>query len=599
MLRALSEYHKYLCRQESSPLSPKGFSKVAVNFNMILTSDGKLKDIIPYTQKSIDGKKDISIIELFPFRKNITTIESQIIEPKGMYNFGMKWDSKLRKFYFDKTGSAKKAFEKNKNINLEFLEDLTSPVIDAYKCFLNNWIPEKQLENPILLKLSNRYSDASFVVSVEYHNEFLHNDAKVKDKWESMFEKSQNDIFGESVRCIISGKEISKSQITDKHDKINVGEHLVPLISFKNSAYWSYNKEKNDNAYISKQVMGEYTQALKFLFKSEKHRYILGDLTLYFWAMTDKDETPFLEAYCCGLNGSTNDSVNSDELNEILSSVFKDLANGRKADFENLNIDENVEFYIIGAKGYKGRFSLKFFEHNTFGNMMKNLALHHEDFKMSDDDKAMALWQIQKELKSPVGNTAVNPDLSVKMLQSILTNIPYPRYLMDNIIHRVKTDKDNPRFIAINKNRVRIIRACLIRFNKIERGAYKMFNKDSTEVAYNLGGIFAILERIQERAISGENKKLNATIKDKFFSSACSSPTLVFPRILMLAQNHISKIKKDGKYTYEIELGELLDKVGPTFPKSLNMEKQGMFILGYYQQRQSFYTKNNKEEKGE
>lgn len=45
-------------------------------------------------------------------------------------------------------------------------------------------------------------------------------------------------------------------------------------------------------------------------------------------------------------------------------------------------------------------------------------------------------------------------------------------------------------------------------------------NEDSNNTAYILGREFAVLEAIQEDA----NPGINATIKDKYFNSACATP---------------------------------------------------------------------------
>ena len=121
-----------------------------------------------------------------------------------------------------------------------------------------------------------------------------------------------------------------------------------------------------------------------------------------------------------------------------------------------------------------------------------------------------------------------------------------------------------------------------------------MLNENSTDAAYNLGRLFAALEKAQQDALGGN---INATIKDKFFSSACSTPNLVFPRLLKLAQTHIAKLGTGAAIYYDKLIQEILGKISGGFPRTLNTEKQGMFILGYYQQKNKFYEKNT--DKGE
>ena len=116
-----------------------------------------------------------------------------------------------------------------------------------------------------------------------------------------------------------------------------------------------------------------------------------------------------------------------------------------------------------------------------------------------------------------------------------------------------------------------------------------MLQENSTDTAYNLGRLFAVLEKVQTEALGD----LNATIKDKYFASACATPYLVFPRLLKLAQPHLAKLD-DGNRIYKDRLiQEILAKT-EGFPKACDTQQQGMFILGYYQQKQKLYEKKEK-----
>ena len=117
-------------------------------------------------------------------------------------------------------------------------------------------------------------------------------------------------------------------------------------------------------------------------------------------------------------------------------------------------------------------------------------------------------------------------------------------------------------------------------------------NEQSTIPAYLLGRIFAVLEKVQGEAIG----KVNASIKDRYFTSACASPASVFPILLRLSQHHIAK----AEYGYVSErkiqdIMNLLDVEDNPIPQRLTLDEQGVFVLGYYHQRANFYVKKNKE----
>lgn len=113
-------------------------------------------------------------------------------------------------------------------------------------------------------------------------------------------------------------------------------------------------------------------------------------------------------------------------------------------------------------------------------------------------------------------------------------------------------------------------------------------DKENRNPAYLCGRLFAILERLQQDA-SGNN--LNTTIRDAYFSSAASKPAIVFPKLLKLAQTHLKKSNHANFYNKLI--GEVIDLLGDDFPDTLMLTDQGRFIIGYYQQYQSFFVKKD------
>ena len=110
------------------------------------------------------------------------------------------------------------------------------------------------------------------------------------------------------------------------------------------------------------------------------------------------------------------------------------------------------------------------------------------------------------------------------------------------------------------------------------------------DTAYVLGRLFSVLESIQKEA----NQGINATIKDRYFNSACATPASVFPILFKLENSHIKKLEREkgsgSKIFYEKIIGNLMKKL-VLFPRSLSLEEQGKFMLWYYHQTQKKYEK--------
>ena len=114
-------------------------------------------------------------------------------------------------------------------------------------------------------------------------------------------------------------------------------------------------------------------------------------------------------------------------------------------------------------------------------------------------------------------------------------------------------------------------------------------NEESTNVAYRLGRLFAVLEKAQEEAVPGAN----ATIKDRFYGSASATPRVVFPQLLRLSQHHLAKLEGGAKVYKEQLMQAILEGIDGVkgIPPHLSLEDQGMFALGYYHQRKAFFTR--------
>lgn len=112
---------------------------------------------------------------------------------------------------------------------------------------------------------------------------------------------------------------------------------------------------------------------------------------------------------------------------------------------------------------------------------------------------------------------------------------------------------------------------------------------------YLLGRLFSSLENVQRAALG---KQINATIRDRYYGAASATPASIFPVLLRNVQNHLSKLRKEKAglaVTLEKEIGQIVDALPPTFPRSLRIEAQGQFAIGYYHQAQARFASNDQD----
>ena len=252
--------------------------------------------------------------------------------------------------------------------------------------------------------------------------------------------------------------------------------------------------------------------------------------------------------------------------------------------------DVGVDYCIFGLVPNGGRIAIKFNYRNTFGELRKNIERYHADFAIGKLKGAPAAWLICKELVSPKSNDDAAPELEGDILRSAINGTPLPHKVLETVVRRVRTDSDTDkhRFSKLNDTRAGLIKLCLNRKTTKEDEKITMaLNEQNKNAAYLCGRLFAVLEKVQRDSTPGE---LNKTIKDSFFSSACATPGVVFPRLIKLSQNHLSKLEKGPETYYNRLIGEVLADLNE-FPATLSLEEQGKFILGYYQQNTALYTK--------
>ena len=179
------------------------------------------------------------------------------------------------------------------------------------------------------------------------------------------------------------------------------------------------------------------------------------------------------------------------------------------------------------------------------------------------------------------------------IMLSAFNGTAYPTALLETVIRRVKTDSDDDKnhFIKLNDTRAGIIKACINRKHKKEEITMSL-NKQNTNPAYLCGRLFAVYEKIQQESSGGG---LNRTIKDSYFSSACARPASIMTKLSLLANNHMRKLDKGEVRYFNMLIGEIMNGLNGEFPQTLDLDSQGRFIVGYYQQNKDFYTPKNKD----
>ena len=585
LIKALCDY----ADKQSRDTVPEGFSKQTVHFRIILSESGGLKEIVPIAPA--DEKKKVSREIILPVRTQKSGIESNCIEHRPLYIFGLNFD----KDSFtpdDDTNKARKSHAAFVKHELEFFEGLDSPVCTAYRNFVKNWSPENECENPVLRELGKEYKSAYFGFSLGIGRDELEADPQFIDKYQKYFSEKNDNKADEPVSvCGILGEKLP---ITRLHEKIKFpgGQSSgCQLVCMNDTAFESYGKTQAFNSSVSEKAMKKYTAMFNKLLADRSHHCNLGDMVLIYFAMKNDDSAE------CDLFSSLLNNADK-ETDEKISTIMNYARSGYTTDEKSINeltADKDVTFYIAGLTPNASRICQKFIYRGNFGDMLDNLIKHQNDLMIDPDNtRPIYFGGIAKELISPKStNEKVPPPLMSGIMLAALNNTKYPDALLSTVVRRVKTDsdEDKKRYIKLNYTRAGIIKACLNRKTKKEE-ITMAWNENNKNPAYLCGGLFAVYEKIQQDSSGGN---LNRTIKDSYFASACSRPSSVLPKLAKLSQNHLRKLSERAGVYYNKIIAGITDCLDGGFPSTLSLDDQGRFIVGYYQMNKKLYTSSNDE----
>lgn len=174
----------------------------------------------------------------------------------------------------------------------------------------------------------------------------------------------------------------------------------------------------------------------------------------------------------------------------------------------------------------------------------------------------------------------VTPNLPEAVTKSIFQGLPYPYTLFSACIRRIRAES------SVRITRIAILKAYLNRINNNDE-IKTMLDKNNTNQGYLCGRLFAVLDKIQEDASQKHS------IRERYMNAASSTPASVFATILNLSSHHSEKLQNEGKkISYEKLKQEIITKISAEgFPAYLDLQDQGRFFVGYYHQREDFFTK--------
>ena len=360
------------------------------------------------------------------------------------------------------------------------------------------------------------------------------------------------------------------------------------IVSFNARAFESYGKTElqGENAPVSQAAAFAYTTALNHLLRKDSGQRIqVGDASTVFWA----EKPSAFETLIPDIFGEP-PKEDPDQGATAAQVLLGAIQSGKFVEEDGAN-----RLHVLGLAPNAARISIRFYHCLPLHELGARIQHHFKDLEMvrgPHDPQYPPLFRLLTAVVLQGKADNIPPSLGGAIVNAIFAgpNVPYPALWLNLAVGRSRAEQD------VTHLRAAAIKACLnrqIRRSPVtphnqpaEKEFLAMLDPSNPSPAYRMGRLFAALEKIQEEA----SPSLNATIKDRYYGAASSTPVAVFTTLLRLKNSHLKKLPTVRGMWFEKLLGEILATVAD-FPKHLALPDQGRFALGYYHQRQNFFNK--------
>ena len=382
--------------------------------------------------------------------------------------------------------------------------------------------------------------------------------------------------------CLVTGQAASAERL---HTVIKgvwgAQSSGATLVSFNLDAFASYNKEQGDNAPVSPLAAFAYTTALNHLLdRNSRQRIQVGDASTVFWAQ--KDDAEIEEGFAAIFGERDDPDQRAEQVRALLGAVQSGQFDGGRGD---------KLFFVLGLAPNAARVSVRFWHAAPLHEIAHQIRQWFADLKVvrsAKDPEYPSLFRLLAACAQQGKADNIPPNLGGDIMRAILSGSPFPATWLNAAVLRCRAEQN------VTYLRAAAIKASLNRLQRfqpnqsLDKELSDMLDLENTSPAYRLGRLFAALEKIQEEASPG----LNATIRERYYGAASSTPVAVFTTLLRLKNHHLAKLTNRGRaINFERLLGEIMGGLND-FPKHLSLPEQGRFALGYYHQRQDFFSKS-------
>ncbi len=544
---------------EAVEVVPEAHKRQTVRWVLPVSRDGRLSTPTETGAKKKDWTEFVA-----PFVKRTSATRPLLLVDKPDYVLGLA----------DEEKNETRAAERHQAY-LALLAEAAKATDDADLTVLLQALRDpEQLEAARAALAEEKWKPGDLIVP-RVGEDYPHRRRDAQQFWVERQEAKAADKSSFTASCLACGKE---KPIARTHPiPLVLGGNTVGLVTGNAAAFLSHRLKQSEIAPLCGDCARGHGEALRFLLQSDEHHlYVGGGVTWLFWTREPVEDVPF---------GTLLSDPKPEQVKRLRMAPFS----GQTPD-----MDANA-FYALVVSANKSRLVVRDWLTLPVAEAAANLDRYFERQRIVDrtgEALPLRLFQLTAALvPSKNGKPDYDklpPQTTEALVAHALTGRPLPLDLLHQTLRRAHAEKEHP----VTRPRAALIRLVLQSLLDRQPNHTDLMTDDALdpnhpEPAYHCGRMLAILDDIQSEAM-----KANATIVDRFYGSASTTPALVFATLVRKTQPHLSKIRaKKGRAWladyFERRLGEAARSIPPTpgFPKTLTPEQQGLFALGYYQEK--------------
>ncbi len=566
ILQALKNYYHRMANDPDNRIAPKGWERKEIPFIIVLDREGNLVRIEDTREGEGKRKRARSFIVPQSLKKTVN-VQANLLWDVAGYVFGV-----------DIAGNPARA-EKQKRAFRERLQEIGQVAeVQLVLGFLETVSMERLVAEVYWAEISEKNPILSFRITGE-HRLICECEAVQKAISEREADKSSEGL------CLVTGHRCNIARLHPSLKGVNGAQSSgANIISFNLDAFRSFNKDQGCNAPVGESAAFAYTTGLNNLLRRDsKQRMSVGTDTVICWS---QKQTAFESDFSCFFSDPPKDDPHAGTVK--LKALFDSVNTGAYCED-----DSSCQFYVLGLAPNAARIAVRFWQIGTVGEFAKRIIQHFDDLnvvKPNNEPEFYSIWRLLVNIATQDKSENVPPNVAGDFMSTILAGTPYPATILQAALRRIHSDTA----FRVKPVRAALIKAYLNRYyrvylNKNCKEITVTLDRSQPSIGYQLGRLFAVLEKVQEEA----NPGLNATIRERFYGAACTTPVTVFATLLRLKNHHLAKMSSKGRViNFERQLSEIVGRVDD-FPAHLDLHEQGRFAIGYYHQRQDFY-KNSK-----